>query len=905
MGARAALQVVQKAIQTSGVGQRTDPELLAAYLDRNDPTAFEALVRRHGSLVLSACRQVLRDEAAAEDAFQATFVALHQKAGAIRRQTSLAGWLFRVARRTALRARRATDRRARHEARAIRRESAGPDLSWREACAALHEELDQLPDTYRSALILCYLDGLSRDDAACRLGWTLNEVRGRLERGRARLRARLEKRGITLSAGLLAALTVQAIPTGLIESAVRGAARPAGSVAALAIGTWGRFRAITALVAFTGLLVGLGTGLERAPAGSQPTVTPSKPPGAAADAAGERYPVAGRVLDPDGKPAADARIWAVVPWTRAREVARTGSDGSFRLPADVASELTESEWLIRLVATHERFGLGLPVRQKGDELTLRLVKDVPIHGRVLDLQGRPVRGVTVTPLLVRAAAGETLDGWLKKLKAADEQANLATDGEMRRKVAPASCLSPVVTDAQGRFTLSGIGRERLIELRVEGPGIAMAEIQVVTRAGPPIRADYDPGNVKLGYRVYHGATFDFAADPTQPFEGVVTDRETGRPIPHAVVHSVFPYRIETTADAAGRYRLVGLPPGEQRLVARPPAGEPYLPLRLTGGLPLSERPVRLDFALNRAVWVEGTVTNARTGKPIAGASLHYSPLEPNTVRLLSGDAEAFGEAGRTDARGRFKIVAAPGSGAIGVNGPGGPYIAATRRPLQGDSLFWTHEGVRTRWTQVYFVSFDALAVIEFNPTKRPPSYSITLDPGETIQGRVLDPDGKPLAECRASGIREHSGWTSTPLATAEFKVSQVQAGRPRFVLFWHEERKLGGLFRPQTGNGIQEVRLKPTASATGRLVDSGNVPMTDVLVELYFRMPGETGWAPWFPMKSVRTDAKGRFELVNLPEGVEFSVRYTVKKAQMPGRYAREFQVKSGEAINLGDLKPK
>src|SRR5687767_7968880 len=106
MGAR-AIQAVRRAVQAAGLGQRTDAELLADVRDRRDPAAFEALVRRHGPLVLSACRQVLRDESAAEDVFQATFVTLHQKAGAIRRQPSLAGWLFRVARRTALRARRA------------------------------------------------------------------------------------------------------------------------------------------------------------------------------------------------------------------------------------------------------------------------------------------------------------------------------------------------------------------------------------------------------------------------------------------------------------------------------------------------------------------------------------------------------------------------------------------------------------------------------------------------------------------------------------------------------------------------------------------------------------------------------------------------------------------------------
>src|SRR5262249_33430690 len=206
MAARTALNVVQLVAKSAGFGQRTDAQLIADFLDHKDPSSFEALVRRHGPLVLSACRQVLRCESDAEDAFQATFVALYQKAAGIRLQPSVAGWLFRVARRTALRARRAATRRDQHEAKVSWVAPAPADLSWREACVASPAELDRLPAPSRSALVLCYLEGMSRDEAAHQLGWTLNEVRGRLERGRSRLRARLQKRGITLSAGLLGAV---------------------------------------------------------------------------------------------------------------------------------------------------------------------------------------------------------------------------------------------------------------------------------------------------------------------------------------------------------------------------------------------------------------------------------------------------------------------------------------------------------------------------------------------------------------------------------------------------------------------------------------------------------------------------------------------------------------------------
>src|SRR6476469_6177729 len=233
--AEAAMRLVRAAARSAGLGQRTDPELLAAFLG-GERDAFELLVRRHGPLVLQACRQAAKCEADAEDAFQATFVQLHQRAASIRNRPSLAGWLFRVARRSAANARRAALRRERREARAsVPTESRTPDLSWREGCAILHEELARLPDAYRLPLLLCYLQGLSRDEAARQLGWTLSTLRGRLDRGRMKLRDHLQRRGVTLSAGLLTAVGTLALPAGLVPrtlAAVRSAspAIPAGLI---------------------------------------------------------------------------------------------------------------------------------------------------------------------------------------------------------------------------------------------------------------------------------------------------------------------------------------------------------------------------------------------------------------------------------------------------------------------------------------------------------------------------------------------------------------------------------------------------------------------------------------------------------------------------------------------------
>jgi hypothetical protein len=422
---------------------------------------------------------------------------------------------------------------------------------------------------------------------------------------------------------------------------------------------------------------------------------------------------------------------------------------------------------------------------------------------------------------------------------------------------------------------------------------------------PPVRVQYDPQNPKFGRVSYHGATCDFVADPTQPFEGTITAKDTGKPLAGAVVRCDFPYHVEATADEQGRYRLVGLAPGEHRLVAVPPAGEPYIPRLQAGGRANNERPATLDFALTRGVWVEGTVTDARSKKPITGAGLEYCSLDDAARTQAAGDPAAFDDvAFRTDAAGRFKLVALPGAGAVGVRGPEGPYVSAERRPLQGNALLWTFDGVRARWTRAYFNGFDALAVVTVDPQK-PRSYSFALDAGETVTGRALDPDGRPLIGVRASRLTEYSLWTMDPLPTETFEVRQVTETRSRGVLLWHEDRKLGAMIRPKVGDPSPEVRLKPNGSAAGRLLTTDGTPVGDQQFDVMFKLPGDSAWGPWFARMKVKTDADGRFEIPNLPEGPTYSVRYSDRRSPNGGRFVREFRVASEKGTDLGDLKPR
>jgi len=204
-----------------------DHDLLRRFHAQRDEAAFHALLRRHGPMVLDVCRAASGNDADAEDAFQATFLALARQAGAIRKAASLASWLHGVAYRTALKARARAGLRRRCEARLPPREASEfDDLTWREVRQVLHEELNGLADRYRAPLVLCYLEGKTQEQAANELGVAKSTLRERLERGRELLRARLARRGLGAPALLATTWPTAGVPLAVAEGTVRAVTVP-------------------------------------------------------------------------------------------------------------------------------------------------------------------------------------------------------------------------------------------------------------------------------------------------------------------------------------------------------------------------------------------------------------------------------------------------------------------------------------------------------------------------------------------------------------------------------------------------------------------------------------------------------------------------------------------------------
>jgi RNA polymerase sigma factor (sigma-70 family) len=224
------IQFLKRVVEDPRQKDFSDLDLLQRFVKDHDEAAFTVLIRRYGRTVFSVCRCMLPCESDAEDAFQATFLVLAQKAESIRKGQSLGSWLYGVAYKTALKARaKAASRRSR-EAKAPIRSVSSPldDLTWREAQALLHEELHRLPEEYRAPLVLCFLESRTLDEAAKRLGCGKGALRGKLERARQLLQSRLARRGI----GPMAFVGVLAVTSPASADLVVSTAQAASSVAA-------------------------------------------------------------------------------------------------------------------------------------------------------------------------------------------------------------------------------------------------------------------------------------------------------------------------------------------------------------------------------------------------------------------------------------------------------------------------------------------------------------------------------------------------------------------------------------------------------------------------------------------------------------------------------------------------
>ncbi|HLJ98161.1 MAG TPA: sigma-70 family RNA polymerase sigma factor [Gemmataceae bacterium] len=955
------LEHIRRLVAEQGQTQLPDQQLLHRFISQGDEVAFAALVRRHGPMVLQVCRRVLPNLHDAEDAFQATFLLLARKARSIRKPESVSCWLHGVAHRVSLRANASVCRKLAGLPDSQNRAPTDPaeEVTWHELRTLVDQELQQLPEKYRAPLLLCYLEGQTRDEAAHQLGCPLGTLKSRLERGRELLRNRLLRRGLTLSAALLpiglsSTASSAAVPKLLVHSTARAALKlSAGTtaaselvsaqVAALVDGGLQtifatKLKIVVALFLSLSLAAGAGvltrgTLIAQAAAPLQPTEATSSTAAAnnlalSADPkldAKDVLVVRSRVVDAGGKPVAGAKLYLLDAATKTMPPpirATSAADGGFHFmvpKADVhLTHYFANPWAqVAVLAVAEGYGPAwrpaVAAEETGEQV-LRLAKDdVPIQGRVLDLQGKPIAGVRIQVEDLSTPLAADLTPWLEAVRNEKDDGYPLENKFLTglRNSGLAQLFPAVTTDADGRFQLKGIGRERVAGIRIEGPTIEMQQVRVMTRSGERMKVLAFRRNPRGYVLTYYGATFEHYAAPTKPIVGVVRDKDIGKPLAGVTIRSdkwagtnvSGDGQLQTVTDQDGRYRLVGMPKGEgNTILAVPAEGQPYLlSVQAVGDSPGLE-PITVDFPLKRGVLIRGRVTDRVTGRGVP-ANIEYVAFAENPFRNQVPNWETNHYLYTQD-DGSFEVVAMPGRGLLAARAWRDQYLLEVGA-----------EEIKGRDEQGFYPTAPHLVhpstfhtLVEINPPKDADTLTCNLivDPGKTMTGKVLGPDGKPLRGARAFGLQSYGlgSWTTYALDTPDFTVYGLRLGQPRRVMFAHEERKLAGsvLIRGDERDPVT-VSLEPWGTVTGRLVTADGSPRSKV--ELWFGTDLRSDRTRGIPHQQVsRPDKDGQFRI----EGLVPGLRHTMMASEGYigiGTVFQDLILKSGETKDLGDVEAK
>jgi RNA polymerase sigma factor (sigma-70 family) len=973
----------------------SDRELLGRFCADKDEAAFGSLVRRHGPMVLSVCRNVAGTEQDAEDVFQATFLVLARKAGSIRKMTSAANWLHGVAYRIALSGRKAFARRQRHETRAglLRSGKANDDLSWQEVQCLIHAELTSLAECYRAPLVLCFLEGWTQDEAAKQLSISKTTLKKRLERGRSLLRMRLLARGLGPAAVLAASSWPGATAQGCLPPMLASATTKAGlafsqgqaicglvtgSVCRLVEGTLRVTVAAKTKVAVTALLmlalvpaiggwVAGGTGphtevrighnirhlaapadsgrsrsrfasaddraavKEPAPTGPQQTLT-----------------VSGRVLDPSAQPAARARLLLFNLDNQIVELGSSAADGGFKFQV-AAPDATRSPFrapIQYLVA--QRAGAGVdfarvPDGRTDDPVELRLVHDLPIKGRVINTEGKPVAGAQVFVVGIGVYADSSVDSFLSQWKNQElKRPQSATISWMPESVkylhVDSRSFLSATTDSEGRFAIAGAGRERSVTLEIRGPGIAACRALVVSRAG----LDLKPYNVAAAefvakvkpiygtpQRVLYGPDLSIVVEADRPVRGLVKDIDTGKPLAGVVV-ALAPSALQPSltaltgqTGASGRFEIRGAPRAEAYTLdvpSDPAAG--YLPAHVRVADKPGYEPIAADVLVKKGVIVTGRVLDAVTKTALPGWAevdvLEDNPFVRGYPDFLSGASQRK----HTEADGTFRLVTIPGpvlvrGGPSYLRLPEGEPAFYKYKPVVGDSQHprYFYELVpgliacRTAGGRITGLDGNFCKVLTIEPGVKTITQDVIVEPAAAFQVKIQDSEGRPLSGTLVSGVGHEDFRMGRPLQLRSDTcfAYALEPGKPRQMVFYAPDKMLIGALLLQGNHKEPAVaKLGPAGGVKGRLVEDGK-PLHGIVVRLQFGdRAADRVQSHVYRVKPIETDGDGAFQMDTVIPELKFMPQFTrAGRTFEPLKKLQERSVAAGAMLNLGDIEVK
>ncbi|MEN6557323.1 MAG: M56 family metallopeptidase, partial [Thermoguttaceae bacterium] len=701
------------------------------------------------------------------------------------------------------------------------------------------------------------------------------------------------------------------------------------------------------------------------------------------DAQTAEFEFRGRVLAPNGEPQSDAKVFLVFHQHRGTRAeppmvrATTDSDGEFHftIAKSEFDKLRASErWNSidddvdyrndsRLVAVADGYGpdwqpafafnpsgavrrLMLQAHPADQEIlknkfepVLKLVDDVPLVGRLVDPAGKPVAGVRVAVMGIDRTKSGDLNEWLRiaggkdaemrKLLAMFSQSKISygtfTDDPMPCDEFP-QWTPTAVSDANGRVRLSGIGRERIATLSIQGPNVATAtDVAARTRPGPTLTVRWDPRFASRWVQTYLGSDFEYTVRPSTPIVGTVRDVDTGKPLPGVTVQGykvagsdapnyMASYYFKTTTDKQGRYRITGMPLGKDNaLMAVPPKDQPYLLSKKAADTVEGSKPLEVSFKLKRGVWIRGRVTDAKTGEPIPTCAVDYYVYRNNPNLKSAPDFHGAYQyfTYRTDKDGRYALPGLPGFGVVAVTVFN--RLAIDRYPLGvgSEKIPELRKGHASRNqfapTGLYVEGKNALVEVNVPEGAKSVTQDFQLDPGQTLTGTVFDPDGKPLAGAYYSGRIQYSHWNS--MTSSTFTINCYRPDHPRQSIFLHLDRKLAGSLVVE---GPQSepiaVRLQPWGVLTGRVVDAQGKPLSGIELQndnlpTYLYQPKPGGGVQELDRHYV-TDRDGRFRI----EGLVPNVKYTLSgvndsRTKYYGKLVSDATVDAGQTKDVGEIK--
>jgi hypothetical protein len=666
--------------------------------------------------------------------------------------------------------------------------------------------------------------------------------------------------------------------------------------------------------------------------------------------------VRGRVLDPDGKPIKEARLyWPRLPKTEPRSEddsekieialrAKTDADGRFRfeLPrSDIHPEWPNAS----LLAVADGYGVDGVELSKDDpspDVTLHLVKDQPIEGRIISTEGKPLAGVGVRIIFVSKTRQERLDDFLTTWKAK----NLHGIDQAFRQMSASMVMSrhekssQTVTDKDGRFRLQGAGVERLVMVQLRGPGFPPALLWVINRPrfdpaswNKAARDNTPPGERRPDHPpLLYGPKIEYVAPAGRRIEGTVREAGSGKPVPGYRVFTRVPngFDITTVTDNEGKYKLLGVPKLKEYLVfALPPANSAWLPAAAHGNDAEGLRTMQVDFTVACGVVVSGRILDRATGKGVR-AAVRFAPLPGN--KYFGKPGYDYYESFRNDRTlterleaGRYQLAVMPGPGVLMVQARttqkanGGqevnPYKQAEfdakdREHVKiaesddDDGHFRTALANHSEYLNIQ----NAVKYLDLAPDAGPVTCDLFLERGATRTIRIEDADGKPLKGATVAGVT--ALWPETlTIQDATCTIFALDPKKPRRLFFLQAERKLTGT-RMLRGDEKEPVvvRLRRTSAVTGRLVDRKGQPLAGA--DIYLNWHDSAGGSLYSGAQRrprVRTNKDGRFRF----EGIVPELKFTLGFIRGETHFLSDpplgvKRVNSGsETLDLGDVRVK